>query len=156
MRKLFSVLAAVFVFVSCENASMKKLVEKYNALFIPSEDILWTEENIKNNSLDIAAFKEMFDGKTFEISKNADLFIIGGPVNCETYIWTLHTSTGITKNFPNRQILNLEIHSREGILGDGSWNESGSLDPNDYRLSLEVVKDGTRYDPWTATLKVTN
>lgn len=152
MKKVFVALCFALVFVSCENASMEKLVAEYNKMFVPSEDVLWTEENIAKGTLDVAEFEEKFNGKEFVVNKNTSLLIIGGPRDCTTYMWTF---TGRAEPLPNQQILNLPIHSKKTNLITGEWDESGSLAVADYKLSLEVVlPDNTRKGPWTATVKV--
>ena len=84
-RVFVFVCSALFVLSSCK-PNMPAFVDEYNKMFVPSEDILWTVENIEKSTQDFEHFEL---GGPYTVSKDAGLFIIGGPRDCNNYIWTL-------------------------------------------------------------------
>lgn len=143
MKKVFVALCFALVFVSCENASMEKLVAEYNKMFVPSEDVLWTEENIAKGTLDVAEFEEKFNGKEFVVNKNTSLLIIGGPRDCTKYVWYLDGGQ-LNTTTTDAQLLRLRIKVSSTDLDKGSWKETYNVPAGTHKLRLQCTKGITK------------
>ena len=142
MKKVFVALCFVLVFVSCENASMEKLVGEYNKMFVPSEDVLWTEENIKKGTKSFEEFE--FPAGGFKISKDTGLFIIGGPRDCTKYIWFLDGAI-INTGSTDAQLLRLRIKVSSTDFDSGEWKESFNISGGTHKLKLQCTKGITKF-----------
>lgn len=129
---------------------MAAFVDEYNRMFIPSEDILWTVENIEKSTMDFDHYEFAPNGYT--VSKDAGLFIIGGPRDCDSYIWTL-SGNGIPARACGDQIFYIRIKNTKINLTTGATENNSSLTAGDYEIKL-TCKKGTVVKEKTATLHV--
>lgn len=141
MKKFFVALCFALVFVSCENASMEKLVAEYNKMFVPSEDVLWTEENIAKGTKSFEEFE--FPPGGFKISHDAGLFIIGGPRDCTKYVWYLDGGQ-LNTTTTDAQLLRLRIKVSSTDLAKGSWKETYNVPAGTHKLRLQCTKGITK------------
>lgn len=140
-------LCTAFFLVSCK-PNMAAFIDEYNKMFVPSEDILWTVENIENSTQDFEHFEL---GGPYTVSKDAGLFIIGGPRDCDNYTWTL-SGQGTLRPCGD-QIFYIRIKNTKINLTTGATENNGSLTAGDYEIKL-TCKKGTVVKEKTATLHV--
>lgn len=146
-NKIAFIVLLVFAtfFFSCK-MNMESLIDEYNKMFVPSEDILWTTENIEKSTMSFEDFELKAE---YQVSKDTGLFILGGPRECDLYVWTLN---GVPKS--GNQILELRIKNEKTDLGSGAWTDNGSLPPGDCILKLQTRKGGvTKF--WETKLIIT-
>lgn len=146
-RMLLVCSCAVLICASCKVNSMTGAVAEYDKMFIPSEDVLWTVENIEKSTKDFDSFSLE---REYTISANTGLFILGGPRDCKTYVWILN---GVVKS--GNQILELRVKNEKTDLLTGAVVDNGSLTAGDYRLRLQCTSRAGVTKFWEARLKIT-
>ena len=146
-RVFVFVCSALFVLSSCK-PNMAAFVDEYNRMFIPSEDILWTMENIEKSTMDFDHYEFAPNGYT--VSKDTGLFIIGGPRDCDSYIWTLNG-----KSVSGNQILELRIKIGTPNLSNGATDYKNSLKPDTYALRLQCTNKAGTTKFWDTRLTIT-
>lgn len=132
---------------SCKQLTMDSLIDEYNAMFVPSENILWTIENIKKSTLDFEHFN--FNENGYEVTRNTGIFILGGPRDCTRYIWTLN---GALKS--GDQILKLHIKNETIDSNTGTWIDNGSLSAGNYDLRLTCTSSTGVNKTWNTVLTI--
>ncbi len=135
--KYLSFFIVLNLLLSCKNVSMDNVVEDYNKNFIPSEDVFWTIENVEKSTKDFDSF---LLEQEYTISADTGLFIIGGPRDCEKYVWVLN---GIIVSA--NQVLELQVTKTITNLSNGNTEKIDCFavyGTPPYTLILQAEKNG--------------
>lgn len=141
-------LCTACLLVSCK-PTMEAFVAEYNSMFVPSEKILWTEENRAKSTQDFESFEL---GGPFTASKETGLFIIGGPRDCDSYIWVL-SGNGFSRPCGD-QIFKIRIKSTKVDKATGATIDNASIKKGEYILELRCTKNNVE-KRWEAKLTIT-
>ncbi len=147
VSKIFGCIIILFFLsfeFSCKNTSMEAMVKDYNTNFIPSYEVYWLLENGLYQNL---VFDKYSLQDEYKMSKDTGLFIISGPVDCDSYVWRLN---GAEKS--REVILKLSIKKQKQNI-NGSWDYSGSLPIGTYVLLLKCKK-GSNEKEWKTKLVI--
>ncbi|NVP24642.1 hypothetical protein [Treponema phagedenis] len=113
------------------------LIQDYNNRFTTPEEYIWKKAN--ENAKEPENGK-IFRSKTYTVSKDCGLFIIGAPLNCEIYTWTLSD-----KNMPSsiEVIVGREMCLELPIHKDPNFGINEGVEKGEYELKLVVKKNGS-------------